>query len=148
MIEPDEAVIVAEPLLTAVTTPPALTLATLCGLDDQVTGLLIVLPRASATTAERGSVAPNSSRLAELGVICTLAATCCTVTDTPDEVTPEADAVMEADPFACEVTVPVLETVATPELLLAQETATPLMVDPFWSLTVTESPRVSLNDDI
>ena len=48
-------------------------------------------------------------------------------------------AVIVAVPSATEVTNPVEDTVATEVADVAHETLAPLMVAPFWSLTVAES---------
>jgi hypothetical protein len=57
-----------------------------------------------------------------------------TVTEMEPEAAPEV-AVMVAVPFPRAVTRPPNDTSATPELLLVQDTETPLMTFPFWSFT-------------
>ena len=64
------------------------------------------------------------------------------MTDTVPLAAPEV-AVTVAAPPATEVTRPVEETVATEALDELQVTLTPLIVAPFWSLTVAESWEVS-----
>ena len=56
-------------------------------------------------------------------------------------------AVIVAVPSATEVTRPVEETVATEALDELHDTLAPLIVAPFWSLTVAESWEVSPSDE-
>ena len=56
-------------------------------------------------------------------------------------------AVIVAVPSATEVTRPVDETVATDEAEVAHDTLAPLIVAPFWSLTVAEICRVAPIDE-
>ena len=56
-------------------------------------------------------------------------------------------AVMVAVPSATEVTRPVEDTVATDALDVAHDTLAPLIVAPFWSLTVAESCCVAPKDE-
>ena len=62
----------------------------------------------------------------------------------------EADpdvAVMVAEPLATEVTRPEEDTVATDALDELHDTLAPLIVAPFWSLTVAESCCVAAKDE-
>ena len=56
-------------------------------------------------------------------------------------------AVIVAEPSATEVTRPVDDTVATAASDVAHVTVAPLIVAPFWSLTVAESWEVSPSDE-
>ena len=56
-------------------------------------------------------------------------------------------AVIVAVPSATEVTSPVEDTVATEAADVAHDTLAPLMVAPFWSLTVAESCCVAPKDE-
>ena len=56
-------------------------------------------------------------------------------------------AVIVAVPSATEVTNPVEDTVATEAADVAHDTLAPLMVAPFWSLTVAESCCVAPKDE-
>ena len=55
-------------------------------------------------------------------------------------------AVMVAEPLATAVTNPVEDTVVTDADEVAHDTLAPLIVAPFWSLTVAESWEVSPNE--
>jgi len=55
--------------------------------------------------------------------------------------------VIVAEPSATEVTVPEDETVATDAADVAHDTLAPLIVAPFWSLTVAVSCRVAPIDE-
>jgi hypothetical protein len=133
------AVIVAEPAVTIVTNPLALTTATAGALLDQVTTRPVsVFPAASLVTTDSCSVAPTS-RLAAAGLTVTLATgTLVTVTaDVP--LIPSLVAVIVAEPATTPVTNPLALTVTTAVLLLAHVTTRPVSATPFTSFGVADS---------
>src|SRR5207249_3930673 len=133
------AVMVAEPAATPVTSPLPFTVATPVLLLAQVTTRPVrTAPPASFGVAESCTVCPT----------CTLGAAGLTVTDATGtfvtvsaEVpfTPSLVAVIVAEPAATPVTRPLLFTVATPVLLLAQVTTRPVNAVPPASFGVAES---------
>ena len=73
-----------------------------------------------------------------------------TASPTVTEAVPLAEpdvAVIVAVPSATEITRPVEDTVATDALDVAHVTLAPLIVAPFWSLTVAESWEISPSDE-
>ena len=74
------------------------------------------------------------------------AASCSTETDALADAEPEV-AVIVAVPYAAAVTRPVEDTVATGVLDELHDTLAPLIVAPFWSLTVAESCCVAPTDE-
>jgi hypothetical protein len=139
--EPDVAVIVAVPLATAVMSPADDTVAT----DEfdvfHVTDAPdIVAPFWSLTVAESWDVAPADERvtLVEDNVIDVAVWVTATVTVAVAVAEPDV-AVIVAVPSATEVTRPDDETVATDAADEVHVTLAPLIVAPFWSLTVAVS---------
>lgn len=136
------AVIVADPVATAVTSPVADTVVTLLGVLDHVTLRPVsVLPLASLAVAESCTVCPGVSD-AVPGVSVT-EATAASVTDTlAVPLCPPLEAVMVALPAATAVIWPLALTVATPVLLLVHVTARPASTVPLVSLSVAVSCAV------
>ena len=147
LTEPDVAVIVAVPSPTDVTAPDDDTVAT-AALDvvHVTVGLLIVLPFWSTTVAVSCCVDPTveNGRLVGDSVI-VVGIVKVTVTVAVALAAPEV-AVTIALPEPTAVTRPDTETVATEEADVAHVTGAPLIVAPFWSMTVAVSWDVSPTD--
>ena len=134
----------AVPLSTAVTVPSLSTVTTSGSSEDQVNvAPLIVAPPASLATAAWDCVSPRLVKVSgPAGVTAMLAIDRETVTATALLVTPDADAVMFAEPSDTAVTVPSLSTVATPVSSEVQSNDTPLMLEP------PESCASALSDSV
>ena len=116
-------------------------------LDDQVRlGLVISEPPASSTVGETVAVSPAAENTSESGASVIETATCWMEAEAVADAEPEV-AVMVAEPFATEVTRPEADTVATDALDVAQVTEAPLIVTPFWSLTVAVSCCIAPKDE-
>jgi hypothetical protein len=136
--EPEVAVIVAVPSAIEVTRPEDEAVATAASDVAHVTvAPLIVAPPASFTVADSWVVSPNKANVSTVSANAMLAATCPTVTAAVPVAEPEV-AVIVAVPSAIEVTRPEDEAVATAASDVAHVTVAPLIVPPFWSLTVAE----------
>ncbi len=143
VIEPVVAVIVAVPSVTAVTSPADETVAMDAEEVDHVTVTPdMAVPPASFTVALSVTVSPTDVRVFVLGETSTVDTTCPTVTADVPVAAPEV-AVIVAVPSATAVTSPADETVATAAADVAHVTVAPLIVAPFWSLTVAVSCVVS-----
>jgi hypothetical protein len=115
----------------------------LSSLDDHIRlGLAISEPSASRTIAVTVAVSPAAANTSESGDSVIETATCWMEVEAFADAEPEV-AVMVAVPFATAVTRPAIETVATDAEEVAHVTLAPLIVAPFWSLTVAESWEVS-----
>ena len=137
----------AGPLATAVTTPLLLTVTVLSSLDDQVRlGLTISEPPASFTVAVTVAVSPAAANTSESGDSVIETATCWIEAFALADAEPEV-AVMVAVPSATEVTKPLEDTVATDADDELHDTEAPLIVAPFWSLTVAVSCCVAPKDE-
>jgi hypothetical protein len=112
-------------------------------LDDQATlSAGISEPLASRTVAVTVAVSPTAASTSESGESVIDTATCWMEAEALADAEPEA-AVMVAEPLATAVTNPVEDTVVTDADEVAHDTLAPLIVAPFWSLTVAESWEVS-----
>ena len=139
LADPDVAVTVAVPSVTAVTNPAVETVATEALDVAQVTvGFEITVPPASVTVATTVAVSPADVKLTLVGARVTDWATWLTVTVAVALADPDV-AVMVAVPSATAVTNPADETVATDELDVTQVTVAPEMMFPAASLTVATS---------
>ena len=129
--------------------PPTLVgtdLSVVVSLDAQVRlGLAISDPPASRTVAVTVAVSPGAANTSESGESVIDTATCWIEAFALADAEPEV-AVIVAVPSATEVTRPVEETVATDVDDELHDTLAPLIVAPFWSLTVAESWDVSPNE--
>jgi hypothetical protein len=111
-------------------------------LDDQATlSAGISEPPASRTVAVTVAVSPTAANTSESGESVIDTATCWMEAEVLADAEPEV-AVMVAEPLATEVTNPVEDTVATEADEVAHDTLAPLIVAPFWSLTVAVSSCV------
>ena len=136
------AVIVADPAATAVTRPPAETVATAGALLDHVmTRPLSTLPAESFVVALSCAVPPTTT-LAVAGATVTVATgtTVTVIDELPDF--PSLVAVIVAAPAPTAVTTPLAETVATAGVLLDQVTTRPVNTLPEESLVVALSGTV------
>ena len=139
--------IVAAPLVTAVTSPADETVATEAAEEDHVTVAPdITDPDASFTVALSVTVSPIDAKLFVLGETVTLEATWPNVTEAVALTEPDV-AVIVADPAAIEVTNPADETVAAEVLDEDHETVAPVITDPAASFTVAVSVAVSPTDE-
>ena len=139
--------IVAVPLVTAVTRPADETVATPEADDDHVTVAPdITDPDASFTVALRVTVSPMDAKVFVFGDTVTLAATWPNVTEAVALAEPDV-AVIVADPAATEVTNPADETVATAADEDDHVTVAPVITDPAASFTVAVSVAVSPTDE-
>ena len=139
--------IVAVPLVTAVTRPADETVATPEADDDHVTVAPdITDPDASFTVALRVTVSPMDAKVFVFGDTVTLAATWPNVTEAVALAEPDV-AVIVADPAATEVTNPADETVATAASEDDHVTVAPVITDPAASFTVAVSVAVSPTDE-
>jgi hypothetical protein len=112
-------------------------------LDDQATlSAGISEPLASRTVAVTVAVSPTAANTSESGESVIDTATCWMEAEALADAEPEV-AVMVAEPLATAVTNPVEDTVVTDADEVAHDTLAPLIVAPFWSLTVAESWEVS-----
>jgi hypothetical protein len=112
-------------------------------LDDQATlSAGISEPLASRTVAVTVAVSPTPASTSESGESVIDTATCWMEAEALADAEPEV-AVMVAEPLATAVTNPVEDTVVTDADEVAHDTLAPLIVAPFWSLTVAESWEVS-----
>ncbi len=131
--EPDVAVMFAVPEATPVTTPVLETVATDGALDAQVNAMpLSVLPFVSSAVASSDNVpctATDDDGALTVMVVNTGTVAVTVIVRTFDVACPDV-AVMSAVPAATPVMSPLLETVATAELLVAHVTAAPLSVWP------------------
>ena len=135
--------IVAVPLVTAVTRPADETVATPEADDDHVTVAPdITDPDASFTVALRVTVSPMDAKVFVFGDTVTLAATWPNVTEAVALAEPDV-AVIETDPVATEVTNPADETVATAVFVDDHVTVGPDITVPPASLTVALNVAVS-----
>ena len=130
VIEPVVAVMMAVPLVTAVTSPAAETGAMDAAEVDHVTVAPdITDPPVSFTVALSVTVSLNDAKVVVLGETSTVDTTCPTVTADVPVAVPEV-AVIVAEPLATAVTVPEDETVATDAEDVAHDTLAPLIVAP------------------
>ncbi len=142
LADPDVAVRVAVPSATEVTRPASETVAMVE--SDVVHATVapeIVDPAAFLTVAVSWVVSPSARKLSSVSDSSRLAGTA-TVTAAVPFADPEV-AVIVAVPSATEVTRPLEDTVATDALDELHVTLAPLIVAPFWSLTVAVSWDVS-----
>jgi len=136
-------VIVAVPLVTAVTRPADETVATPEADDDHVTVAPdITDPDASFTVALRVTVSPMDANVFVLGDTVTVDGTWPTVTEAVAVAEPEVPVIV-ALPSATEVTKPADETVATELLEDDHVTAVPVITVPPASFTVALTVAVS-----
>jgi len=143
---PEVAVMVAELSDTAATKPSPETVAIVESDEDQVTVTSArVLPPASSPVAVSVSVSPMTLKVSESLESASVAATWATVAVAVPLADPEV-AVIVAEPFETAVTRPADETVATDADDVDHDTLAPLIVAPFWSLTVADSGEVSPRD--
>jgi len=137
--DPELAVIVAEPSPTAVINPVDETVAIPSSDEDQsIVTSAISLPPASVAVAVTVSVSPIAPSVRESRESSRVAAACATVIAAVALAEPEV-AVTFAVPFVTAVTRPLDETVATDPADVVHDTLAPLIVAPFWSLTVADS---------
>src|SRR6266566_1612822 len=133
------AVIVAEPAATPVTKPLLLTVATaVLPLDHVTTRPVRVPPAESLVTAESCRV-PPTAMVADAGLTVTAATGTIVTVVTAVPLLPSLVAVIVAEPAATPVTKPLLVTVATAGLLLAQVTTRPASELPAESFVTAES---------
>ena len=145
--EPEVAVMVADPSATAVTSPEDETVATPVSDDDQSTvNSATELPPASVAVAVIASASPMTPNATELWENSRVAGSWATVAVAVAVIEPMV-AVMVAVPLVTEVTVPEDETVATDAADVAHDTLAPLIVAPFWSLTVAVSCCIAPIDE-
>jgi hypothetical protein len=138
---------VADPSATAVTSPEDETVATPVLDDDQSTvNSATELPPASVAVAVIASASPMTPNATELWENSRVAGSWATVAVAVAVIEPMV-AVMVAVPLVTEVTVPEDETVATDAADVAHDTLAPLIVAPFWSLTVAVSGCVAPIDE-
>ena len=129
----------AEPFATAVISPEDETVAIPTSDEDQsIVTSAISFPPASVAVAVIVSVSPMAPSVRESRESSRVAAACATVIAEVALAEPEV-AVTLAVPFVTAVTRPVVETVATDPSDVAHDTLAPLIVAPFWSLTVADS---------
>lgn len=135
--------IVAVPLVTAVTRPPSETVATPSADVAHVTAApTTTLPAASFTVATNVAVSPNDGNVNTVSDNSTLVAVWSTVTVIVSLSSPEV-AVTVAEPSATDVTSPADDTVATASSDVAHVRVGPEIVDPAAFLTVAVSWAVS-----
>ena len=147
LAEPDVAVIVAVPFVTAVTSPADETVATEVFDDDHVaTESPRVVPSESLTVAVSVTVSPIDDRVAVLGAMVTVSVMVPTVTDAVPLTEPEV-AVIEADPAPTAVSNPADETVATAVFVDVQVTVAFEISVPPASLTDAVNVAVSPTED-
>ena len=140
---PEVAVMVTDPLATAVTRPADETVATEVLEDDHVTvAPEITDPFSSLTVALNATVSPRDDKELVLGETSTLAATWPTVTEAVPVAEPEVPVIVPL-PSATEVTKPADETVATELLEDDHVTAVPVITVPPASFTVAVKLAVS-----
>ena len=133
------AVMVAEPAVTPVTRPVALTVATAVLLLPHVTTRPVsVLPAESLVTAD-SCLVPPIAMLAAAGPTVTEATGTIMTLMVAVPLLPSLVAVIVTEPTVTPVTKPVPLTVATARLLLAHVTARPVSVLPAASLVTAES---------
>jgi hypothetical protein len=136
---PEVAVIVAVPLVTAVTRPASDTVATVESDEAHVAVTPgIAAPPASFTVAVSVAVSPSDGNVSTVSDNSTLVAVCSTVTAVVSLASPDV-AVTVVVPLATEVTRPAEETVATASSDVAHVTVGVDMVDPAAFLTVAVS---------
>src|SRR5437868_1837812 len=136
------AVMVADPVATAVTTPLPLTRAIVVSLLDHVTARPDkTLPLASLRVAVSCAVCPTDT-VADDGVTVTEATGAFVTVTAAVPLFPSLVAVIVAEPAATPLTRPVLLTVAALELLLDQLTALPVSTLPAESQVVARSRRL------
>jgi len=140
-------VIVAVPLVTAVTSPADETVATEASDDDHVTVAPdITDPDASFTVALNVTVSPRDAKLFVLGETVTLVGTWPIVTEAVPVAEPEVPVIVVL-PSATEVTSPTDETVATAASEDDQVTVAPEITEPAASFTVVIKLAVSAIDE-
>src|SRR5207244_1744857 len=133
------AVMVADPAAPPVTSPLPLTVATPVALLAHVTTRPVnAAPPASSGVAASGPVCPAGT-LGAAGLTVTDATGTFVTVSAEVPFTPSLVAVIVAEPAATPVTRPLLFTVATPVLLLAQVTTRPVNAVPPTSFGVAES---------
>ena len=138
---------VADPSATAVTSPEDETVATPVLDDDQSTvNSATELPPASVAVAVIASASPMTPNATELWENSRVAGSWATVAVAVAVIEPMV-AVMVAVPLVTEVTNPAEETVTTDAADVAHDTLAPLIVAPFWSLTVAVSCCVAPIDE-
>ena len=135
--------IVAVPLVTAVTSPADETVATPEADDDHVTVAPdITDPSSSFTVALNATVSPRDDKELVLGETSTVDGTWPTVTEAVPVAEPEVPVIVPL-PSATEVTKPADETVATELLEDDHVTAVPVITVPPASFTVALTVAVS-----
>ena len=141
---PDLAAIEVAPLPTAVTSPPASTVATSVSLLDHDTATpTITRPIWSRTSAAICSVCPRAVNTTVSGVTETVVGTGATTVISARPVTPDEVAEISAAPTATPVTRPESSTRATRVSLDAQLNSAPATAWPFASVASAESRSVS-----
>ena len=143
---PEVAVMVTDPLVTAVTRPADETVATPASEDDHVTVASgITDPSSSFTVALNATVSPRDDKELVLGETSTVDGAWPTVTEAVPVAEPEVPVIV-ALPSATEVTKPTDETVAIPVSDEVQVTVAPDITLPDASLTVAVKVAVSANE--
>ena len=138
--------IVAVPLVTAVTRPADETVVTEAAEEDHVTVAPdITDPAASFTVALSVTVSPIEAKVFEPGDTVTVAGTWPTVTEAVPVAEPEVPVIVVL-PSATEVTNPADETVATVAFVDDHVTAAPAITVPPASFTVAVRVAVSPSD--
>ena len=146
LAEPEVAMIVVDPLATAVTRPADETVATDAADVDHVTVAPdMVVPVTSFAVALSVTVSPNDAKVFVLGETSTVDTTCPTVTADIPVAAPEV-AVIVAEPLPTEVTRPADETVATDAADVVHVTVAPEIAVPAASFTVALTVTVSPSD--
>jgi hypothetical protein len=146
LTSPEVAVIVAVPFATEVTSPADDTVV-IDELDvvHVTVRFEMTLPAAFLTVAVSWVVSPSAENVSSVSDSSKLAGTT-TVTEAVALSEPDV-AVIVAVPSATEVTRPVEDTVTTDEDDELHATLAPLIIAPFWSLTVAESCCVASKDE-
>ena len=141
--EPEEAVIVDDPVATEVTRPADETVATPVSDDAHVTTESgSTSPPESFTVALSVAVSPSDTKESELGDTSTVIVTSPTIIEADPLAEPDV-AMIETDPVATAVTNPADEAVATAVLVEDHVTVAPEIVVPPASRTVATNDAVS-----
>ena len=140
---PDDAVTLATPSPTAVTSPFVSTVATASSADDHVTSVAAAAwPLASVASAMNRTVSPIALRVSAAGDTATSDTRCSTVTIALADCSPE-DAVTLAVPFPTAVTRPESSTVTTASSADDHVASAPATAWPFESLASAVNRAVS-----
>ena len=143
---PELAVMVTDPLVTAVTRPADETVATPASEDDHVTVAPDMTdPFSSCTVALNATVSPRDDKELVLGETSTVDGTWPIVTEAVPVAEPEVPVIVPL-PSATEVTKPADETVAIPVSDEVQVTVAPDITLPAASLTVAVKVAVSASE--